>query len=466
MFDLDLSGTSVEALSAPPPVVASERVLEDHDDLDDLGEGLDPAVLAEALAEASPGPHLLPWLVLLDPTRHAPEVRVNLLIAFEKAAAWLAAGQARVLASLDQTDEDWTREEVACALRISGNAAGHRLEVARDLVGRLPGTLEALATGRISLPHAAVMSELTGRLDAEQAAAVEARVLPRAGRYTPSELRRATRRAALAACPEPAQAAHERAVRGRSVQLWPAEDGMAELHAFLPAEGALTVMAALTALANRKDGFAPAFAGGPGACGVVGCGTQNCDAHRPGIDARRADALMALAHAALQDPNLPRQQGVRPHIQVTVADTTLLGLDDAPGELEGYGPITAATARRIAAHGTWRRLMTDPVTGVVTDVSRRTYTPNAALTRLIVARDRTCQFPHCLMPARRCDIDHAIAFDDGGPTDPCNCHALCRRHHRAKHEAGWRVTRHPDDSAIWTSPAGKIYRTRPPTHGP
>jgi hypothetical protein len=70
------------------------------------------------------------------------------------------------------------------------------------------------------------------------------------------------------------------------------------------------------------------------------------------------------------------------------------------------------------------------------------------------------------MPARRCDIDHAIAFEAGGPTDECNCHALCRRHHRAKHEAGWRVRRHRDSSATWISPAGKIYRTRPPTHGP
>jgi hypothetical protein len=138
-------------------------------------------------------------------------------------------------------------------------------------------------------------------------------------------------------------------------------------------------------------------------------------------------------------------------------------LDDLPGELAGYGPIDAATARRIAAHGTWRRLVTDPVSGVVTDVSRKTYTPSADLVRLIVARDRVCQFPGCAMPARRCDIDHAVAFDDGGPTDACNCHALCRRHHRAKHEGGWRVKRHPDSSATWTSPAGKIYRTRPPT---
>jgi hypothetical protein len=354
----------------------------------------------------------------------------------ERTTAHLAALQARVLASLDRTDDDWVREEVACALRISANAAGHRLGVARDLAERLPLTWEALHAGRISFAHASVMSELTSRLDVEQAAVVEARVMPRAQDKTPGELRRAARRAVLAAAPVTAEVARARAVADRTVQLFPLEDGMAELRAVLPAEGAATVMTALTALARSEAGWLPPFAGGPGACGVPGCGTQDCAQHRPGMDARRADALVAMAHRALQDPTLPTEQGVRPHIQVTIAGSTLLGLDDAPGELAGYGPITAATARRIAAHGTWRRLLTDPTTGVVTDVGRATYTPGADLVRLIVARDRTCQFPHCAMPARRCDIDHAIAFDDGGPTDGCNCHALCRRHHRAKHEAG------------------------------
>jgi hypothetical protein len=359
---------------------------------------------------------------------------------------------------------------VACALRVSQVGAANRIARAEDLVGRLPGTLCALEAGRISQAHASAVSELTGRLSAEHAAAVEAQVIPGADDKTPAELRRAVRRAALKVAPVPAELAHARAVAGRRVEVEPLADGMAELRAILSAEGAATVMTALSALARKagqEAGWLPAFAGGPGACGEPGCGSHGCQAHRPGMDARRADALVALSQAVLQDPGLPTEQRVRPHIQVTIAATTLLGLDDEPGELDGYGPIDAATARRIAAHGTWRRLVTDPVTGVVTDVSRNTYTPSADLVRLIVARDRVCQFPGCAMPARRCDIDHSVAFDDGGPTDACNCHALCRRHHRAKHEGGWRVKRHRDShkdgSATWTSPAGKIYRTRPPT---
>ena len=44
-----------------------------------------------------------------------------------------------------------------------------------------------------------------------------------------------------------------------------------------------------------------------------------------------------------------------------VALSTLLGFDEQPGELAGYGPIPADLARRMAADptGTWTRLVTD-----------------------------------------------------------------------------------------------------------
>jgi hypothetical protein len=43
--------------------------------------------------------------------------------------------------------------------------------------------------------------------------------------------------------------------------------------------------------------------------------------------------------------------GGKPAIQVTVAASTLMGVDERPGELAGYGPITAGMAREIAADG-------------------------------------------------------------------------------------------------------------------
>ncbi|MGX9349451.1 hypothetical protein ACWXWW_17845, partial [Microbacterium sp. KNMS] len=44
---------------------------------------------------------------------------------------------------------------------------------------------------------------------------------------------------------------------------------------------------------------------------------------------------------------------VRAVVQVTVAATTLAGLDDEPGFLAGYGPIDADTARKLAERVKW-----------------------------------------------------------------------------------------------------------------
>ena len=55
---------------------------------------------------------------------------------------------------------------------------------------------------------------------------------------------------------------------------------------------------------------------------------------------------------------------VQPRINVTVPVLTLLGLDDEPADLEGYGPIDADTARRLAAHApSMRRILVHPETG-------------------------------------------------------------------------------------------------------
>ncbi|MFC9786538.1 DUF222 domain-containing protein [Rhodococcus sp. NPDC127528] len=45
-------------------------------------------------------------------------------------------------------------------------------------------------------------------------------------------------------------------------------------------------------------------------------------------------------------------------IMVGVNVTTLLGLDDLPGHLAGYGPIDADLARELAGDGTWRKVLT------------------------------------------------------------------------------------------------------------
>ena len=167
----------------------------------------------------------------------------------------------------------------------------------------------------------------------------------------------------------------------------------------------------------------------------------------------------------LADPYLVKAHGQRPSIQVTIAASTLMGLDHQPAELDGYGPITAAMARRIAADPTaqWRVLLTDD-DGLVTAAGSRTYRPPADMTRTVIARDVHCCFPGCRRTARYNDLDHIQAYQPGDQTAQATLMSLCRRHHRLKHSGNWTVTR--DDTTnitTWTDKRGRTYRTRPPT---
>jgi len=91
------------------------------------------AVVAE-LARVRPLPEDAVTLSLLDRLCCSAAGRVDLLVALERQAALIAAQQQRVLArmAVDQSDErNWVREDVACALRLSGRTAARRLAVPR-----------------------------------------------------------------------------------------------------------------------------------------------------------------------------------------------------------------------------------------------------------------------------------------------------------------------------------------------
>ncbi|CED90033.1 HNH endonuclease signature motif containing protein [Actinomyces succiniciruminis] len=131
----------------------------------------------------------------------------------------------------------------------------------------------------------------------------------------------------------------------------------------------------------------------------------------------------------------------------------------------GRVAVPAATARALAAGGTWRRLVTDPLSGVVLDVGRTHYRPPAGLRDLVQARDQECVFPGCATPAARCDTDHITPWASGGATSLNNLTTLCQAHHRLKHTPGWTLTRQNtadgDGVLIWTTPTGARYRRTP-----
>jgi len=156
---------------------------------------------------------------------------------------------------------------------------------------------------------------------------------------------------------------------------------------------------------------------------------------------------------------------MRPGIGVTVALSTLLGVDEQPGELAGHGPIPASLARRLAADetGTWRRLVTEPVTGQLLDYGHDNLPPAQRPRRL---RDRPRPGLHVprLQPTRPpLRSGSSIPYDKGGSTSSENLGPLCQRHHICKHDT--RLDTPPRQQRRHhhlDQPHQHTYRSRPP----
>ncbi len=153
-------------------------------------------------------------------------------------------------------------------------------------------------------------------------------------------------------------------------------------------------------------------------------------------------------------------------INVIAEAKTVLGDGPRAGYIDGFGVVDAEVIRELA-NSAQLRMVHQPV---VRPAEMLRYQPSAALARWVRMRDLTCRFPGCDRPASMCDLDHTIPFDHRDPassglTVPSNLKSLCRQHHRVKTfhngERGWHDVQLPDGTVVWTSPAGRTYRTTP-----
>ena len=86
------------------------------------------------------------------------------------------------------------------------------------------------------------------------------------------------------------------------------------------------------------------------------------------------------------------------------------------------------------------------------EVGRASRVVHAAQRTALAVRDGGCAFPGCQRPLVWCEAHHLHHWLHGGPTDLANLALLCRAHHRAVHEGGWRLARQPDGQLTATPP--------------
>src|SRR4051794_18437606 len=113
------------------------------------GRGPSCDEVAAHLAEGRPLPLSVGRAMVLstEPAALTPNARVDVLIALEKAKAAIDAAQQGLLAAAESGPEDprdWVEVEISTAMHWSSYRTKHRLAVARQLVRRLPRTMDSL----------------------------------------------------------------------------------------------------------------------------------------------------------------------------------------------------------------------------------------------------------------------------------------------------------------------------------
>ncbi len=463
--------------SAVPVALSSNSIMEDSQkSLANFSEKLTAESSEDFVLELLRKPagiDALTKLINIDPFTLSKPRRIDYLAALEKQTGWLQALMQTAIVAVagDQPSEaesmwsgvdDAEREEVASALRLSPNTAQIRIDLARTLTNHLPSTCSALATGEISAAHATVIAKESAEIIHRGAPKsvikeVEEKAIAHAEFHTPSQVANKVRATIAKLAPTEFEDAVAIARDARRVSLFPESDGMCTLVAFLPAQDAQTIMLAIDKLARIDTRDAES--------NNSSSITQNSNDLRKdprSIDMKRADALTQLASAYLSDSLNENFNHRRPvTVNLTIDLPTLLGLAENPGQIAGYGAIPASVARELAADAKWRRFITDPITGNLIDYGRQSYEPPQDLKDFLIARDQTCRFPGCRQSARRSDIDHVQAWDDGGKTSADNLGVLCRRHHQLKTHGGWKLTSKSDGSCEWKSPLGRKYFVPP-----
>jgi hypothetical protein len=366
-------------------------------------------------------------------------------------SAHLEAATARLLDLIREFDArgGWNNGFRSCAhwiawrVGMDQGAARERVRVARAL-GSLPRLAEALARGELSYAKVRALTRVATPETEERLLAVG-----RAGTACHVErVVRGWRRVDRIAEAREATRRHGT----RALQVYQDEDGVVVIRGRLTPEAGAVLMQALAAARETLYPLAhtpPTFES-PG----------DVSAETPSLAQQQADALALLAETALHHDLDPGAPGERYQVVVHV-DAPVLADPEAPGQsvLEGGTHVSAETSRRLACDATRVVMRHDP-DGRTLEVGARTRTIPSALRRALHARDRGCRFPGCDLPFG--EGHHIRPWANGGPTTLSNLARLCRRHHRAVHEEGYRMEREPDGELRFRTPDGVPFPEVPP----
>jgi hypothetical protein len=387
---------------------------------------------------------------------------VDEIARLERVKSAAAAGQARLTAAL--AEKRRTAEagagvprakqcrglasEVGLARRDSPARGGRHLGFATALVFEMPHTLAALECGALSEWRATLVVRESACLAVEDRRTLDAEMCADVSGLDGKGDARIEAEAKKIAYRLDPQAVVDRAAKAeadRTVTIRPAPDTMTYVTVLLPVAKGVGVYAALKRAADTTYDERSR-------------GQVMADTFFERVTGQPADVADPVA------------------VNLVITDETLLGSDDTPGAVSGYGPIPASVARGLVHEAvtdersrcTLRRLYRHPKSGQLVAMESRSRFFPKGLAMFIGLRDQTCRTPYCDAPIRH--RDHAQPRHRDGPTSAENGLGECEQCNYAKEATGWRVTAHHDESGVHTAefvtPTGARYlSTAPPLLG-
>ena len=296
--------------------------------------------------------------------------------------------------------------------KLSSTSAADRLCVGKELA-TFPALAEAVDAGTMGFQSTAAVCHLLDQLGEKRERLDYDELIAWTAPMNVNEVRDLCKRVRYVVDPEGAERDDEFNFETRNLKISKLADGMHVIDGILDPIGGAAVKTALEALALT--------------------GGKDRRKHKQ----RMADALVELAHHAMDSGALPARKGARPHVNVT---TTLEGLQGLPGGANIDGsPISQKALERLACDCTISRVML--AASVVIDVGRATRSVSPAMRRGLKARDEHCRFPGCDRPASWTSAHHIELWCRGGKTRVPDLLSLCHYHHRLVHEGGWQVVR-------------------------
>jgi Domain of unknown function (DUF222) len=384
------------------------------------------------------------------------EMATAVRIENQAVAAQLAAAGRLFRHRLSQSSveaEDWAVDtmaavaaEVAARLRISQGLALDRVHYARVMRERLPKTAEVFAAGDIGYrAFSTIVSRTDLIVDKDALARVDGLIAANVARWPSLTRGRLIAKVDAIVAQVDIDAVRRRKERALEREIWigAEQDGISQIAGSLFTVDAHALDARLSALAATV-----------------------CEHDPRTTSQRRADAMGALAagadrlgcRCARPDCAAGTRRAASPvTIHVIASQDTLNGTATTPGcEFSADGLITPELVTELAASA---KLV--PLAHPGYAPPEPGYRPSRALADFVRARDLTCRWPGCDVPATHCDIDHTIPHAQGGTTHAANLKCYCHVHHLLKTFWGWTEQQLPDGTLILTSPAGQTHVTTP-----